>query len=387
MGICGRGWRQHQARRTTGSANTCSSGDARAPPPTKREQKKVHGNRGTHQGPRTHAVRRQRGRRAACVGEGSTDVGGKRATDAGVCHTCHPRTRAPLPSPTASKIRKKWEASAGRQGALAGGWGGQAPALWPHPPLPHAAHSLPTHLAGADLGVGVLRLDDQLHALNGRGHGLGHSAGHTTSQEVDDEVGASAGLGGGCSSSHWFAWGEGGTHNRDGPSRTRAAPWHPHLASPCAWRAAAAAGARARAAGAGAQLPALSVRAPVGFGVLLGVGGVSWVRGPACVVRGRSVVWKCAVRAAAAAAARLAAAQPRRHGLAGSTQCIFLERETHGRGAVGKGGEGEGQARVTTEGKEGRAGGGHARGAGHTRARPVYSLTARFRPMARVISE
>jgi hypothetical protein len=48
--------------------------------------------------------------------------------------------------------------------------------------------SITGDLAGADERVGILRLDEQLHALNWRGGGLRHRARHTARAEVDQEL-------------------------------------------------------------------------------------------------------------------------------------------------------------------------------------------------------
>ena len=44
------------------------------------------------------------------------------------------------------------------------------------------------HLPRLDARVGALRLQQQLHALDGRDHGLGHRTGHAASQEVAQEA-------------------------------------------------------------------------------------------------------------------------------------------------------------------------------------------------------
>ena len=70
------------------------------------------------------------------------------------------------------------------------------------PPLALAAAAAPsplpepccTHLARLDLWVRVLRLQQQLHALDGGHGGLGHRAGHATRQQIHDKGRGAAAL-------------------------------------------------------------------------------------------------------------------------------------------------------------------------------------------------
>lgn len=83
-----------------------------------------------------------------------------------------------------------WRQQTGRSAVSRPGPSRPAGARWLQrwPPL-RPPRPLPTpHLARLDLGVAVLRLQQQLHALDGRHHGLGQRASHAAGRQVGDEA-------------------------------------------------------------------------------------------------------------------------------------------------------------------------------------------------------